>query len=137
KTLTTSSLKFKFIVGATALGLFLAGCSAEDPDSSPEGEDTQTQGQEIPPVEQNDKLRDQLPKEILDAGELRSVNSGSFPPYMIVESGEHANTGASADLEKALEQLWGVKIKENTVDGLPSELTGIAAGRYDMAFGPV
>src|SRR5699024_9505291 len=61
----------------------------------------------------------------------------SFPPYMIVESGEHANTGASADLEKALEQLWGVKIKENTVDGLPSELTGIAAGRYDMAFGPV
>ena len=37
----------------------------------------------------------------------------------------------------ALGGLLGVKIEHVTVDGLPSQLTGIAAGRYDLALGPV
>lgn len=135
--MTLSSLNLKWLVSAAAVSLLLAGCSAKDPDASNQEAASQEETTEIPAVKQNDELRGKLPKEFLDAGEIRSVNSGSFPPYMIVESGEHANTGASADLENALEQLWGVEITESTVDGLSSELTGIAAGRYDMAFGPV
>jgi polar amino acid transport system substrate-binding protein len=65
------------------------------------------------------------------------VNNGSFPPYEIAGTDGKSLTGVAADLSEELGGLLGVKIEHVTVDGLPSQLTGIAAGRYDLALGPV
>ncbi|HWK47170.1 MAG TPA: ABC transporter substrate-binding protein [Stellaceae bacterium] len=90
----------------------------------------------IPQQSVDSALRVKLPKDILDAGELVSVNSGSFPPYEIV-SDTRTVTGASADLSSALGQLLGVKIHHESVSGLSAILGGIKAGRYQMAEGPI
>jgi polar amino acid transport system substrate-binding protein len=90
----------------------------------------------IPQQKVDEALRAKLPKEILDAGELVSVNSGSFPPYEIVGD-DQTLTGASADLTDALGQLLGLKVRHETVSGLAAILSGIKAGRYQMASGPI
>jgi polar amino acid transport system substrate-binding protein len=90
----------------------------------------------VPPQKVDEALRAKLPKEILDAGELVSVNSGSFPPYEIVGD-DQTLTGASADLTDALGQLLGLKVRHETVSGLAAILSGIKAGRYQMASGPI
>src|SRR5882757_5435609 len=90
----------------------------------------------IPQQKVEEALRARLPKEILDAGELVSVNSGSFPPYEIVGD-DQTLTGASADLTDALGQLLGLKVRHETVSGLAAILSGIKAGRYQMASGPI
>lgn len=121
---------------ALTLGAMLAltGCAASDPDAVAPGDDNGNTT-EIPVLERNDDLRDRLPQEILDRGSIVSVNSGSFPPYTIV--GTDGNySGASSDLLVALSQLWDIEVKQETVDGFSSVLTGISAGRYDFAFGP-
>jgi len=81
-------------------------------------------------------LHDRLPEQIKQAGRMISVNNGSFPPYEIV-NGPHSMEGASADLTTALAQLLGVKIDHATVSGLSGVLTGINAGRYQLAIGPI
>ncbi|MDT0541879.1 MULTISPECIES: ABC transporter substrate-binding protein [Streptomyces] len=83
------------------------------------------------------ELHDQLPEKARKSGKLVSVNNGSFPPYEIAGSDGHSLTGASADLSAALGKVLGVTIEHVTADGLPSELTGIKAGRYDFAIGPI
>lgn len=90
----------------------------------------------VPQQKVDEALRAKLPKEILDAGELVSVNSGSFPPYEIVGD-DQTLTGASADLTDALGQLLGLKVRHETVSGLAAILSGIKAGRYQMASGPI
>jgi polar amino acid transport system substrate-binding protein len=90
----------------------------------------------IPTQTVDQALRAKLPKEILAAGEIVSVNSGSFPPYEIVGD-TRTVTGASADLSQALGELLGVKIRHETVNGLSGILSGIKSGRYQLAEGPV
>jgi polar amino acid transport system substrate-binding protein len=94
------------------------------------------QSVEIPKQSVDPALRAKLPKEILDAGELVTVNSGSFPPYEIVGD-TRSVTGASAELTEAVGQLLGVKIRHESVSGLAAILSGIKSGRYQMASGPV
>ena len=89
----------------------------------------------IPVQALNPALRAQLPKEILAAGEMTSVDSGSFPPYVIL--GDRSYIGAVADFSQALEQMLGVKIKQETVAGLSGLLIGIKSGRYQFSLGPV
>lgn len=84
----------------------------------------------------NEQLRARLPEAIRSAGKMTAVNSGSFPPYEIVQSPTEV-TGASADLGDAIGELLGIKIEHATVNGLSSILTGIKAGRYQFAMGPV
>ncbi len=84
----------------------------------------------------NEPLRARLPEAIRSAGKMTAVNSGSFPPYEIVQSPTEV-TGASADLGDAVGELLGIKIEHATVNGLSSILTGIKAGRYQFAMGPV
>jgi polar amino acid transport system substrate-binding protein len=81
-------------------------------------------------------LRAKLPKEILDAGVIISVNSGSFPPYEIVSDTRTVN-GASAELSQALGELLGVKVNHESVSGLAAILSGIKSGRYQLAEGPI
>jgi polar amino acid transport system substrate-binding protein len=90
----------------------------------------------IPAQKMDQALHDKLPDAIKTAGEMTSVNSGSFPPYEIV-TGSNALDGATADLETALGQLLGIKIKDASVNGLSAQLSGIGANRYQLAMGPV
>ncbi|WP_449257492.1 ABC transporter substrate-binding protein [Bosea sp. (in: a-proteobacteria)] len=84
----------------------------------------------------SEPLRARLPEAIRKAGKMTAVNSGSFPPYDIVQSPTEV-TGASADLGDAVGELLGIRIEHATVNGLSSILTGIKAGRYEFAMGPV
>lgn len=123
------------LAAVTALAaLGVAGCGANPPQSEAA---TKDKGGDQPAVAEDPQLHGQLPEKNKKSGKLVSVNNGSFPPYEIANSDGHDLSGASADLATALGQLLGVKIEHITADGLPSELTGIKAGRYDFALGPV
>lgn len=115
----------KRYVLATALVAALAGFGAQAADTVA-----------IPKQTLNESLRAKLPPEILSAGEMTSVNGGSFPPYEIVGD-DRSMTGASADLTHALSELLGVTIKHDTVSGLSGRLSGIKSGRFQFTIGPV
>ncbi|SIQ60383.1 amino acid ABC transporter substrate-binding protein, PAAT family [Rhizobium sp. RU35A] len=89
----------------------------------------------LPTQTVNGELRARLPEKIRTEGKMISVNNGSFPPYEIVTGTKME--GASEDLANAIGQLLGIRIEHATVGGLPAELTGINAGRYQFAIGPV
>lgn len=125
----------KPIWAAAAVGAaltMLAGCTVDESSGS---ESQGAENAEVEEQELNEELHDQLPDEIKDAGTITSVNTGSFPPYTIVD-GETNVTGASADLAEAMGQMLGVDIEHQTIDGLASVLTGMEAGRYDLSIGP-
>ncbi|MFB6983207.1 ABC transporter substrate-binding protein [Streptomyces scopuliridis] len=118
--------------------LVLAGCGTNPPQSKGAADGSAGTGSAAGTKLTVDKeLNALLPEKTRTSGKLVSVNNGSFPPYEIAGSDGHSLTGASADLSDALGQLLGVTIEHVTADGLPSELTGIKAGRYDLAIGPV
>ena len=96
----------------------------------------QDQSIQIPKQKVDETLRAKLPETIRSAGKMISVNNGSFPPYEIVTD-TNKMIGASADLAEALSELLGVKIEHATVSGLASALSGIAAGRFQFAMGPI
>lgn len=125
---------FRAAAAVCALGLAMTACSAQDPDTT--GTQSAKPSAEIPAQKQNDALRAKLPAQIRDSGSLVVVDSGSFPPYEIIQTGK-APEGASADLMKALGEMWGVRVEHQTVDSLSSILTGLSADRYQLAFGPV
>ncbi|MFF4614323.1 ABC transporter substrate-binding protein [Nonomuraea jabiensis] len=117
--------------------LLLAGCGA-NPDEAQGALGSQPAASGTVAAQGKDQaLYDRLPDKVKTAGKLVSVNNGSFPPYEIAGADGKSMTGAAADLSEALGQVLGVKIEHVTVDGLPSQLTGIASGRYDLAIGPV
>ncbi|MEW1844123.1 ABC transporter substrate-binding protein [Nonomuraea angiospora] len=117
--------------------LLLAGCGA-NPEEAQGALSSQPAASGTEAAQGKDQaLYDRLPDKVKTAGKLVSVNNGSFPPYEIAGADGKSMTGAAADLSEALGQVLGVKIEHVTVDGLPSQLTGIASGRYDLAIGPV
>lgn len=91
---------------------------------------------EIPTQELNEELRSQLPEEIQESGTMVSVNTGSFPPYTIIQ-GDNEVSGATADFATALEEMLDVEIEHTTIDGLASVLQGMDGGRYDLDIGPI
>ena len=106
----------------------VAGCTVDESKLNSPDSDKKSDG-EIQKQEVNEELRNQLPDEILEADSITSVNTGSFPPYTIVD-GENKVTGASADLAEAMGQMLDVKINHKTIDGLASVLTGMEAVSY-------
>ncbi|MER9046775.1 ABC transporter substrate-binding protein [Mesorhizobium sp. M0923] len=91
--------------------------------------------QDIQKQSVNEDLRARLPEEIRTAGKITAVNNGSFPPYEIVTGTEL--TGTTRDISDAIGQLLGVEVDHASVAGLPALLSGINAGRYQFAMGPV
>ncbi|MFI3308276.1 ABC transporter substrate-binding protein [Ewingella allii] len=81
-------------------------------------------------------LHAKLPADIQKSGVMTSVNNGSFPPYEIV-TGNNTLDGASSDLADALAGVLGVKIEHASVSGMSGILSGMAAGRYQLAMGPI
>lgn len=114
------------LAGAVALSVALMQGAAQ----------AQDQAIQIPKQKVDEALRAKLPDAIRSAGKMISVNNGSFPPYEIVTD-TNKMIGASADLAEALGELFGVKIEHATVNGLASALSGIAAGRFQFAMGPI
>lgn len=125
-------------VSLAALAALTLGACSEDPTGSADAQENTNNASsgEIPTQEVNTELREQLPKKIQDSGRIVSVNTGSFPPYVIVESGDKVS-GATADLATALEEMLDVKIEHTTIDGLASVLSGMEAKRYDLDLGPI
>jgi polar amino acid transport system substrate-binding protein len=115
----------------TALGL--AACS-QDPGAA--SSDSASASSKVT-LKENSSLHALLPDSVKSSGKLVSVNSGSFPPYTVISSTGSQPTGAASELLKDVGQILGVKVSETTTDGFSGELAGIAAGRYDMSFGPV
>lgn len=126
-------------VSAVVAGaLLLAGCGSNPPESEGAlGGTASASGTPAVTQTRDQALHDRLPDKVKTAGKLISANNGSFPPYEIAGPDGRSLTGVSAELSEALGGLLGVKIEHVTVDGLPSTLTGIEAGRYDFAIGPV
>ncbi|MER8775353.1 ABC transporter substrate-binding protein [Mesorhizobium sp. M0977] len=91
--------------------------------------------QDIQKQSVNEDLRVRLPEEIRTAGKITAVNNGSFPPYEIVTGTELS--GATKDISDAIGQLLGLEVDHASVAGLPALLSGINAGRYQFAMGPV
>ncbi|MER9441750.1 ABC transporter substrate-binding protein [Mesorhizobium sp. M0340] len=91
--------------------------------------------QDIQKQSVNEDLRARLPEEIRAAGTITAVNNGSFPPYEIVTGTELS--GATKDISDAIGQLLGIEVDHASVAGLPALLSGINAGRYQFAMGPV
>lgn len=126
---------------ATAAALTLAACGSDPVDIDTDGGDdgtAATGGSVLDQIDQAeiDRIREMLPAEYAEAGEITAVNSGSFPPYTIVHEGGDVE-GASAELADAVGELWGIEVNHVTADGLSSILTGMSSGRFDFAFGPV
>jgi polar amino acid transport system substrate-binding protein len=114
------------LAGAFALAAALAHGPAQAQDATIK----------IPEQKVDEALRAKLPEAIRSAGKMISVNNGSFPPYEIVTDAK-TMTGAAAELSDAIGQLLGIKIEHATVSGLAAALSGIAAGRYQFAMGPI
>ncbi|MEV7469297.1 ABC transporter substrate-binding protein [Streptomyces kronopolitis] len=131
-----TSRRLVLTLGTLSCTALVAACGSNPPQAEPGGTAATGSGGTVK-VSEDKTLHDKLPAKVRTAGKLVSVNSGSFPPYEIAGTDSHTLSGASADLSAALGQLLGVKIEDVTADGLPSVLTGIKAGRYDFAMGPV
>lgn len=125
--------KTKLLAVAVIITLTGTGCTVNETENT--GNQT-SNADKIATQETNTDLHSKLPQKIQDSGTLTSVNSGSFPPYTVVD-GEGQVTGATADLAKAMGEILDIKIEHESVDGLASILTGMDAGRYDIALGPI
>ncbi|MCA1223198.1 ABC transporter substrate-binding protein [Streptomyces sp. 8L] len=122
---------------ALVLGAALTACGANPPGAV----DTVQSGARGVRVDLDQPLdpalHARLPAKNRASGTLVSVNNGSFPPYEIVNDDGKGLTGATEDLGTALGHVLGVRIKDVSADGLPTQLTGIKAGRFDFALGPI
>lgn len=115
----------------------LTGCTVSESGSATEssGGSSAEAGPETT-LETNQELHDALPQSIRDDGTIVAVNSGSFPPYTVIDSNNEL-TGATEEVGEAIGQILGVEIEHNTVDGLASVLSGMDAERFSLDLGPV
>lgn len=121
-------------VAAVAVSITLAGCTA-DPGTASGSASPSAKSTGIATQQFDQALHDKLPAKIRDAGKIVAVNSGSYPPYAII-NGTGEPDGLLGDVDKAVSEILGVKVEQNTVAGLASMLSGMQAGRYDVALDP-
>lgn len=137
---TKNTLRFGALLSAATLTLAACGSDPVDLDDGETGDSgaAATGGSVLTQIDQAqiDRIREMLPAEYAEAGEITAVNSGSFPPYTIIHEGGNVE-GASAELADAVGEIWGIEMNHVTADGLSSILTGMSSGRFDFAFGPV
>lgn len=127
------------VVAAAALTVSACGSDPVEIDElNPDGGSETTEASALAEIDEAEieRIRAMVPQEYADAGEITAVNSGSFPPYTIVQEGG-AVEGASAELADAVGEVWGIEVNHVTADGLSSILTGMSSGRFDFAFGPI
>jgi polar amino acid transport system substrate-binding protein len=129
--------RFRTLLPVLATALVATACAANPTGATASSTSSTASASDIAQLAKDPALYAELPASVKTAGKLVSVSSGSFPPYEIIGSTGSAVTGASADMFAAIGQLIGVPVTHVNTNGLPSELAGIQAGRYDFAEGPV
>ena len=77
-------------------------------------------------------LYNQLPDSVKDAGVLKVVTLGPYPPY-VVPTSSGGLEGPSIDFINAFGELVGLKVEFTAVAGLGPMITGIQSGRYDFS----
>jgi polar amino acid transport system substrate-binding protein len=124
---------WKLTILVLASCLVATACADDPPQAAKDGGSASVKAQKV-----DQQLRKALPSRIRSKGTLVSVDGGAFPPYTISSTGDARRIeGATVDMGHAIGQMLGVTVKEVPVEGLPGVLTGIQAGRYDMALGPI
>lgn len=126
------------VIAAAALTMSACGSNPVEVDELNQDGESTTEASALDKIDEGEleQIRAKVPQEYADAGEITAVNSGSFPPYTIVQEGG-AVEGASAELADAVGEVWDIEINHVTADGLSSILTGMSSGRFDFAFGPI
>lgn len=136
---TTTTARLVTALAASALALSACGSDpVEIGETTADGGAATAAGSVLDRLDgaEVERIREMVPAEYADAGEITAVNSGSFPPYTIVQE-DGTVQGASAELADAVGEVWGIEVNHVTADGLSSILTGMSSGRFDFAFGPV
>lgn len=135
---TTTTARLVTLLAAGTLALSACGSDPVELDDAGSGAAGGEGGSVLDRLDDADvqRIRDMVPAEYADAGSITAVNSGSFPPYTIVQE-DGTVQGASAELADAVGQVWGIEVEHQTADGLSSILTGMASGRFDFSIGPV
>lgn len=136
---TTTTARLVTAIAASALALTACGSDPVEIDEAGADAGAATSaGSVLDRLDEAEveRIREMVPQEYADAGEITAVNSGSFPPYTIVQE-DGTVEGASAELADAVGEVWGIEVNHVTADGLSSILTGMSSGRFDFAFGPV
>ena len=124
-------------IAAAATISMTAGCTADPTTSAPNDAGTSpTAAASIAPQALDQALHDRLPDNIRQSGTVVAVNQGSYPPYSIVEGANDAPGGLLGDVSTAIGEILGLKIQHETVAGLATVLSGMQAGRYDLALDP-
>lgn len=77
-----------------------------------------------------------LPKKFQENGKIVSAYNGQYPPYVMFKADNETLEGASEDLRVGLERQLGVPIETSLVNSLPTLLTGMQSGRYELSVGP-
>src|SRR5690606_5000719 len=117
------------LVAAPCLMFIVSGCGgsqAEAPAEAPApAEDTAS-------TESRDQeLYDLLPDKVKEAGVLRVVTLGSYPPYTLNDGAEH--TGISIDFIDAYAELVGLDVEYTAVSGSGPLVTSLQSGRFDFS----
>lgn len=108
---------------ALGLGALLTGCSGAAPAAETERSAAFVQ-----------ELHDLLPAEIQKSGTVRVASSDSYPPFEMRDTDGKTLIGADPDLAAAMGEVLGVEFALQPI-AFDSMITGIAAGRYDIAMG--
>lgn len=74
----------------------------------------------------------QLPAAVRSRGVLRVATNASYAPNEFIAANGHTITGMDADLATALGRVLGLRVEFSNVS-FDQLITGIVAGRYDMA----
>lgn len=112
------------IIAAAAL-LLTTACGAGS-DAGPSDEAIGAKAEVIP------ALRDKLPKQIRDRGEMVVATDAQYPPCDYRKPGSNEIAGFNHDILMAIAPRLGIRIKQESIafDGL---LPGVQSGRYPAA----
>lgn len=85
-----------------------------------------------PPATHTSGIVAQVPAAIRDSGELLVATDASYAPNEFIAADGHTITGMDADLAEAIGRVLGLKTVLVNVS-FDQLITGLAAGRYDIA----
>lgn len=128
------------LAGVSALMLGLSACGgsdAVDPAATSGSTATNSDGSSvtIPDATFSQDLQDELPADIIEAGEINTAGI-IFPPYASYQSDGKTVEGINVDLAAAFEQVLGVTVNYEALASTTDVYSGLASGRYDLGINP-
>ncbi len=138
--------KLGMLVCLLVVALLAAACGDDDGSSSAADDTTTTTAAADDAPDEGDgdegdgsdaaNLHELLPERIRNAGYMTWAGDLQAPLRMLDADGSTL-IGLQADFAAALEELLGVEIRQETVDGFAAMKTGLESGRFDFVFGPL